>query len=169
MGSVDRLIQASRVQGRRCHQQTRGDGLPEELRQRESRLERIPEAKAAPETEARKTRAQTLREQDERNERTARTHPEESAAQAALRHRVRQLLRQWRGMRSENKMANQRYSTARILREHAEQLAEKREETDLMLMELAEASPALARLAILALPAYHDDDATCRCYTERTR
>lgn len=66
-------------------------------------------------------------------------------------------------------MGIQRYRTARMLREHAEQLAENREETALMLMELAETSPALARLAILALPAYHDDDATCRCYTERTR
>ena len=66
-------------------------------------------------------------------------------------------------------MAIQKDGTARILREYAEQLAEKREETGLMLMELAETSPALARLAILALPAYHDDDATCPCYREGAR
>ena len=48
----------------------RGDELPEELRRRESRLERIREAKAALEAEALKTRAHTLREQAERNERT---------------------------------------------------------------------------------------------------
>ena len=55
---------------------TRGDELPEELRRRESRLERIREAKAALEAEARTTRARTLREQSEGHERTARTHPD---------------------------------------------------------------------------------------------
>ena len=55
----------------------RGDELPEELRRRESRRERIREAKAALEAEAGKTRARTLREQAERNEHTAQTHPEE--------------------------------------------------------------------------------------------
>lgn len=55
----------------------RGDEVPEELRRRESRLERIREAKAALEAEAGKTRARTLREQAERNEHTAQTHPEE--------------------------------------------------------------------------------------------
>lgn len=63
---------------------TRGGELPEELRRRESRLERIREAKAALEAEALKTRAHTLREQAERHERTARSHPE-----AVVRRRAR--------------------------------------------------------------------------------
>ena len=63
---------------------TRGEELPEELRRRESRLERIREAKAALEAEALKTRAHTLREQAERHERTARSHPE-----AVVRRRAR--------------------------------------------------------------------------------
>ena len=63
---------------------TRGDELPEELRRRESRLERIREAKAALEAEARKTRAHTLCEQAEGNERTARTHRD-----PVVRHRKR--------------------------------------------------------------------------------
>ena len=54
----------------------RGDELPEALRRRESRLERIREAKAALEAEAPKTRARTLREQAEGHERTDRTHPD---------------------------------------------------------------------------------------------
>lgn len=62
----------------------RGEELPEELRRRESRLERIREAKAALEAEALKTRAHTLREQAERHERTARSHPE-----AVVRRRAR--------------------------------------------------------------------------------
>ena len=63
---------------------SRGDELPEELRRRESRLERIREAKAALEAEALKTRAHTLLEQAERHARTAQTHPE-----AVVRSRAR--------------------------------------------------------------------------------
>ena len=64
--------------------QARADELPEELRRRESRLERIREAKAALEAEARKTRAHTLREQAEGHEHTAQTHPD-----AVVRRRAR--------------------------------------------------------------------------------
>ena len=64
--------------------QARGDELPEELRRRESRLERIREAKAALEAEARKRRAHTLREQAEGNEHTVQTHPD-----AMVRRRAR--------------------------------------------------------------------------------
>ena len=64
----------------------RGDELPEELRRRESRLKRIREAKAALESEARKSRAHTLREQAERNEHTAQTHPEEVVRRRARTH-----------------------------------------------------------------------------------
>ena len=62
----------------------RPDELPEELRRRESRIERIREAKAALEAQARKTRAHTLREQAEGNEHTAQTHPD-----AMVRRRAR--------------------------------------------------------------------------------
>ena len=62
----------------------RGDELPQELRRREGRLERIRKAKAALEAEARKTRAHTLREQAEGMERTAETHPD-----SGVRRRVR--------------------------------------------------------------------------------
>ena len=64
--------------------QARGDELPEELRRRESRVERIREAKAALEAEARKRRAHTLREQAEGNEHTVQTHPD-----AMVRRRAR--------------------------------------------------------------------------------
>ena len=62
----------------------RGEELPEELRRRESRLERIREAKAALEAQARKRRAHTLHEQAQSNEHTAQTHPE-----AVVRRRAR--------------------------------------------------------------------------------
>ena len=78
---VQRLLEqadaADALDDSRFGAQARGDELPEELRRRESRLERIREAKAALEAEARKTRAHTLREQAERNERTAQTHRDE--------------------------------------------------------------------------------------------
>ena len=65
----------------------RGDELPAELRRRESRLERIGEAKAALEAEARASRAQALREQAQGMEDTAATHPEETV-QRRLRTRA---------------------------------------------------------------------------------
>ena len=86
---VERLLSeadaADASEDARYGAQARGDELPEELRRRESRLKRrIREAKGALEAEARKTRTHTLREQAERNERTAQTHPE-----AVVRRRAR--------------------------------------------------------------------------------
>ncbi len=64
----------------------RGDELPAELRRRESRLERIREAKAALEAEALKARASRLREQAQRHERTAETHPDPKVRGRARTH-----------------------------------------------------------------------------------
>ena len=52
----------------------RGEELPEELRRRQTRLERIQEAKAKLEEEARQARAEELRQQAEKAEERARTH-----------------------------------------------------------------------------------------------
>ena len=80
-GEVERLLEeADATDARedlRYGVEVRGEELPEELRRRESRLERIREAKAALEAEALKTRAGTLREQAEGHERTAQSHPED--------------------------------------------------------------------------------------------
>jgi transposase len=54
-----------------------GDELPAELRRRESRLERIRQAKAELEAEARRARAKALREQAEGMDDTAESHPDE--------------------------------------------------------------------------------------------
>ena len=87
---VERLLSeadaADASEDARYGAEARGDELPEELRRRASRLERIREAKAALEAEARKTRAHTLREQAERNEHTAQTHPEEVVRRRARTH-----------------------------------------------------------------------------------
>ena len=55
-------------------------------------------------------------------------------------------------------MEFQRNDVTRVLREYATQLKERREEARAMLAELVETSPALATLAYLGMPAYHDDD-----------
>ena len=84
---VDRLLDEAEavdaMEDARYGAGARGDELPEELRRREGRLERIREAKAALEAKARKSRAQTLREQAEGMERTAETH-----ADPGVRRRV---------------------------------------------------------------------------------
>jgi transposase len=77
---VERLLSeadaADASEDARYGAEARGEELPEALRRRESRLERIREAKAALEAEARKSRAHTLGEQAQRNEHTAQTHPD---------------------------------------------------------------------------------------------
>ena len=90
---VERLLEeadaADTSEDARYGAQVRGDELPRELRRRESRLERIGEAKAALEAEARKSRAQTLREQGERSEGTAQRHPEEAVRRRARTNAAR--------------------------------------------------------------------------------
>ena len=87
---VERLLgeaeAADATEDARYGAQGRGEELPEALRRRESRLERIREAKAALEAQARKSRAQTLREQARTHEETARSHPEETVRRRAATH-----------------------------------------------------------------------------------
>ena len=62
----------------------REEDLPEELRRREHRLARIREAKQALETEARRSRAQTLRDQAAGSRQTAARHADESVRRRSL-------------------------------------------------------------------------------------
>lgn len=55
-------------------------------------------------------------------------------------------------------MTAPRHDIPQILRQYAKDLKRQRAEAAAMLAELAETSPAQARPACLALPAYHDDD-----------
>lgn len=85
---VERLLgeaeAADAAEDTRYGEGVRGDELPAELRRRERRLERIREAKAQLEAEARQSRAQALLEQAEGMERSAETHPD-----AVVRRRLR--------------------------------------------------------------------------------
>ena len=90
---VERLLAeadaADAAEDARHGEGVRGDELPAELRRRETRLERIQQAKAELEAEARRSRAAALREQAEGMEHSARSHPDPSM-QRRLRTRAAQ-------------------------------------------------------------------------------
>ena len=95
------------------------EDLPAELRRREGRLERIREAKAALEAEAREARAQGLREQAERAEKRS-----EQSADAADRKRAATLAEKKRAQAEElsaqegEERAAERFETAEGLPKH---------------------------------------------------
>jgi transposase len=80
---LKRAEETDALEDSRFGKEMRGDEVPEELRRRETRLERIREAKVALEQEALKARARQLQDQAERARQRSETHEDETERKRA--------------------------------------------------------------------------------------